>query len=231
MQDSMKFANEEMANNPSSRVPVVLCLDVSLSMSQNKKIQKLNKGLKMFYDAVWNDDSARYAADIAVISFNHESKVEEEFSAIDSKKKLNLKADGGTILSKPVETALDMAQKRKQEYAANGVEYFQPWLIIMSDGYPEHDNMQTLSNVQKRVKSMEGNRKLSVFPVAIGDQADIDVLAGFSKKNGALKLQGLKFDEFFEWLSQSLSKTSQSEPLANKGEGIMASKEKWQDKI
>lgn len=56
------------------------------------------------------------------------------------------------------------------------------------------------------------NRKLTIFPIAIGDETDLSALNKFSPKRPALKLQGLKFGEFFSWLSKSVSKTSQSTP-------------------
>ena len=40
----------------------------------------------------------------------------------------------------------------------------------------------------------------------------MSVLARFSPKRSPMKLQGLKFKEFFEWLSQSVSVVSQSIP-------------------
>ena len=40
----------------------------------------------------------------------------------------------------------------------------------------------------------------------------MNVLARFSPKRPPLRLQGLKFKEFFAWLSQSVSRTSQSTP-------------------
>ena len=42
--------------------------------------------------------------------------------------------------------------------------------------------------------------------------ADMNVLAQFSPKRAPLKLQGLNFRAFFEWLSQSVVRTSQSTP-------------------
>lgn len=59
---------------------------------------------------------------------------------------------------------------------------------------------------------MVNQKKLTVFPIGIGSDADMDVLAQFSPKRAPLKLQGLKFREFFAWLSKSVSKTSQSTP-------------------
>ena len=55
-------------------------------------------------------------------------------------------------------------------------------------------------------------KKLTVFPIGIGREADMNALAKFSPKRPPLRLQGLKFKEFFQWLSKSVSKTSQSIP-------------------
>ena len=40
----------------------------------------------------------------------------------------------------------------------------------------------------------------------------MNILSQFSPKRSPLRLQGLKFKEFFQWLSKSVSKTSQSIP-------------------
>ena len=59
---------------------------------------------------------------------------------------------------------------------------------------------------------MVNQKKLTVFPIGIGEESDMNTLARFSPKRSPLKLKGLKFKEFFDWLSKSVSKTSQSTP-------------------
>ena len=56
------------------------------------------------------------------------------------------------------------------------------------------------------------NKKLTIFPIGIGNSADMNVLKRFSPKRDPLKLKGLNFKEFFEWLSKSVSRVSQSTP-------------------
>ena len=56
------------------------------------------------------------------------------------------------------------------------------------------------------------NKKLSLFPIGIGADADMDALARFSPIRPPLHLKGLNFKDFFEWLSKSISRVSQSTP-------------------
>ena len=122
-----------------------------------------------------------------------------------------LNAGGMTPMGEAVNLGLDLLEKRKNEYKSKGVDYYQPWLVLMTDGVP-NGNPGELSRAISRTVEMANNRKLSIFPIGIGEDADMDVLARFSPKRGPLKLQGLKFRQFFEWLSQSVSRTSQSIP-------------------
>ena len=107
--------------------------------------------------------------------------------------------------------ALDMLEQRKSEYKSSGVDYYQPWIVLMTDGRPNGDNSE-LSRAIQRTCDMVNERKLTVFPIGIGEEADMDVLARFSPKRPPLKLQGLNFKEFFAWLSKSVSKVTQSSP-------------------
>ena len=103
-----------------------------------------------------------------------------------------------------------LLEKRKNEYKEKGVDYYQPWLVLMTDGEPtDKDNIPEAVN---KVVNLVNNKKLTVFPIGIGRGANMTTLASFSPNRAPLRLQGLKFKEFFAWLSQSVSRVSQSTP-------------------
>lgn len=114
-------------------------------------------------------------------------------------------------MGEAVNLSLDMLEERKKEYRQNGVDYYQPWLVLMSDGAPNGDPNE-LDRAIKRVNDLVASKKLVVFAIGVGEYADMDVLAKFSPNRRPLRLQGLKFREFFVWLSQSVVAVSQSTP-------------------
>ena len=110
-----------------------------------------------------------------------------------------------------VNLALDLLEKRKAEYKEKGVDYFQPWLVLMTDGEPNGDR-EALIRAINRTRDYVNSGKLTVFPIGIGEAADLKTLNEFSPKREALQLQGLQFQDFFSWLSQSVAQTSKSAP-------------------
>lgn len=122
-----------------------------------------------------------------------------------------LSASGMTPMGEAVKMALDLLDDRKRQYQQNGVDYYQPWLVLMIDGAP-NGSAQVLNEQIDRVVKLVENRKLTVFPIGIGTQADMNVLNRFSPGRSALRLKGLNFADFFSWLSKSVSKVSQSTP-------------------
>ena len=209
------YSVDELVDNPTQRVPICLCLDVSGSM-RGEPIRELNKGIKVFFDALKQDEIALYAADVCIVTYGNrgENSVQciSDFSSIESKTTLSeLTACGQTPMGEAVNMCLDLLDARKKEYQEKGVDYYQPWLVLMTDGKPYGDkDPRAVSNAQQRTSQMVNDRKLVVFPIGIGAEADMNVLAKFSPKNSPLKLNGLDFCQFFQWLSASVSRTSQS---------------------
>ena len=81
----------------------------------------------------------------------------------------------------------------------------------MTDGEPNGDQAE-LDRAIERVNNLVNDRKMTIFPIGIGKEADLELLKKFSPNRQPLRLKGMKFKEFFAWLSQSVSRTSQSMP-------------------
>lgn len=208
--------NEDLVNNPTPRVAVCLCLDTSGSM-EGEPIDELNKGVELFFESIKEDETALYAAEIAIITFGDRGvNCIRDFASLTVEPDVpRLQASGSTPMGEAVNLALDKLQVRKDDYKNNGVDYYQPWLVLMSDGSPNGDYSE-LERAKERTSKLIASKKLSVFSIGIGTSADMGELSLFSlPKRSALKLQGLKFREFFEWLSKSVARTSQSTPGEN----------------
>jgi uncharacterized protein YegL len=234
-EDLMRIRIEDLVSNPSTRLPVCLCLDISGSMNRTEggtrtgrqefidgqmwdiveggttAIQELEKGITYFFEALKDDEVARYSVELAVVVFQDNATVLLDFANIDRQIVPTLVAEGNTSIGEGVTLALDILEQRKREYSEKGVDYFQPWMVLMTDGYPTDDP----SSAIERVKHLSKNKKLTLFPVAVGHDADIEILKQFSTINNNIVLKVTSaeyFKEFFEWLSQSVTVASSSIP-------------------
>lgn len=207
--------DDDFLDNPTQRVPVCLCLDTSGSM-QGAPINELNNGINLFYDSLKEDEVAFYSAEICIVTFgNGGAQCQSEFSCLSKIRNFpKLVAGGQTPMGDAVNLALDLLEKRKEQYKNNGIDYYQPWLVIMTDGYPLGDSTpNALQIAQERASKLVNENKLVVMPIWIGRDELSDgknTLQKFSPKNSVKKLAGLKFNEFFKWLSSSVSGISQS---------------------
>lgn len=200
----MNDFSDDLIENPSTRCACMLVLDTSGSM-QGSAIEELNKGVSHFIQAVQQDEVAGYSVEVGIISAGGNVRIEMPFTtAMDIDNVPQLRATGATPLGEAVKQALDSLDERKGEYQKAGVAYYQPWLVIISDGSPTDEWKQ----VATKCKDLSANRKLVVLPLGV-ENADLSILGEFSSR-GAKKIAGLKFNEFFEWLSQSMSRVSAS---------------------
>ena len=206
MNNNKYYGDDDLVVNTTSRIPVCLCLDVSGSMYNC--ISELEEGVEKFYDAIRKSSQASNSCEIAIVTFESRVEILEDYTTIDAKQKLHLTASGGTDMTGGVLKSLELLNNRKDKYRANGVDYYQPWLVIMSDGEP--NDRRSIVSVQETVKKMESEKKLTVFAIGIGPDVDMQVLNGFSKR-GALHLKNYNFEEFFEWLGKSVDTVSQSQ--------------------
>lgn len=211
MDYNLLMRNEDLINNSTTRLPICLCLDVSGSMG-GAPINELNQAVRMFYDEIRNDEIAVDSAEICIITFGNKVECLADFATLAVQPYApQLFANGYTPMGEAVNMALDFLDQRKSEYRSKGVDYYQPWLVLMTDGAPNGDAGE-LDRAMGRTQQLVMQNKLTVFPLAIGSAADAYTLQQFSPTHPILRMQGLKFKEFFKWLSKSVSKVSQSSP-------------------
>jgi uncharacterized protein YegL len=209
---ALSINEQDLVENPTPRVPVCLCIDTSNSMG-GEKARELVNGINLFYDAIKEDDDAYDAAEICIVEYSTGASLIHEFSNIERLTRINhISTSGQTHMGEGVNLALDTLENRKRQYSDNGVLYYQPWLILMTDGSPYGGSKTELDRAISRVTDMVTSKKLTVFPIGIGDKANMKILACFSPNRSPLQLKGLNFKEFFEWLSKSVSRVSQSTP-------------------
>lgn len=207
----MQISDTDLIDNPTTRVPVVLCLDTSASM-RGEKITELDAGVKQFFKAVLDDDIAKYSVELCIVTFSSTAKKVLDFANIErqvsSFEHMSLVASGNTAMGAAVNLSVELLENRKKEYQDKGVDYWQPWLVLMTDGQPTDD----ISEASRKVSEMVNNKKLTIFPIGIGDGANMARLKQFSPKRDPLRLKGLMLSEFFDWLGKSVKSTSQSTP-------------------
>ncbi len=201
---TMNESHNDLIDNPTPRCPVALVLDTSASMS-GQPIDQLNAGIQLFLDEVKRDDLARWSVDLAVYTAGGSVDCIQPFIGVEQIAGfVPLDASGGTPLGQATRMALDDLEARKRAYSDTGVPYYQPWLVMISDGAPG----DTWEDAAQRAKALSAQRKLVSLPIGV-QGADLEVLSQFSSKP-AVALDGLKFRELFQWLSASMARVSAS---------------------
>ena len=201
----------EFVDNPEPRCPCVLLVDVSGSM-MGERIHALNDAMLSFRDEVNADSLTALRAEIAVVAFNHEVEVVQDFVTADQFKPGTLNAGGGTRIAGALNTGLDMVEERKRAYRANGIAYYRPIVMLLTDGRPEHDTPQAIQEATQRVKEAEEGRHAAVFSFGIDEDADIDVLSSMmAPQRPAKALEHAQLSGIFQWLANSVSAISSSQ--------------------
>ncbi|MBS3028601.1 MAG: VWA domain-containing protein [Dolichospermum sp. DET50] len=192
----------EFVENPENRCPVILLLDTSGSMS-GQPIQELNRGLAAFKEDVMKDAQASLSVEVAIVTFGP-VRLTQDFVTIDQFTPPKLETEGVTPMGAAIEYALDLLEQRKQTYKDNGVLYYRPWVILITDGAPT----DYWEGAAQRVREAEEQRRMLFFTVGV-QGADMNKLRQIAPpERPPVTLNGLDFRSLFRWLSTSMKRVS-----------------------
>lgn len=212
------------------RVPVGLCVDTSGSMrvttggtptgevvtidgkryqvvrGGTSRMDVLQKGLEKLFDTLYDNEQTRYAAELAIVTFDDTARLIKDFSRIEDNGKKQavpqLETHDRTSLGAGVNLTLDCLEKRKIKYKKAGIEYYQPWIVIISDG-EDNGSEEEFERAKSRIRALVAENKLSVYPFFIGTSEGADKLRELCNKEPE-QIEKADIETMFEWIGKSV---------------------------
>lgn len=191
--DAMKTQTPQKAKTPPSPatklksfavpqarpLPVIVLADVSGSMAENGKIDALNVALREMVASFAKEGRLRAEIQLGLITFGGKEAKEHlplvaahAITSIDQ-----FTANGGT----PMGSAFDVARLLLEDKERIPSRAYRPVLVLVSDGAPTDDWEDALT----RLQSSERGQKVMRFAMAIGADADKEMLAKFANDREA----------------------------------------------
>ena len=199
-------------NSTVKRLPICFCLDVSGSMVAEtsrgtKRIDEMNAAFSRFLEAMKGNEVVADSADIAVLTFGGEVEVALQMMPISQvePQTFAVKEMSLTPLGEAILTAVQLLDIRKQGYKENGMKYFQPWLVVITDGEPEGSGAaEAMDEAVREINQLEQEGKVVIFPVGIGTDVDFRELERVSlKREGPIRVDEENLSAFFDFLNAS----------------------------
>lgn len=194
--------NGDVVNRTEMHVPCVVLLDTSSSMACVK--DQLERGLDTLVNSL--SDQAKGCVEFCIISFDDEARIISPFAPVYDFETPAIDCDGMTAMHAAVKLGLSEIEARKNQYKQEHVPYYRPWIFMLTDGGANDSDNGEFDELLQSQKDCH----CTFFPVGIGKDADIGLLKTLREDGLVLKACKENFVGAFEWLSNSMSRVSDS---------------------
>lgn len=192
--------------NTARPLPVIVLADVSGSMASNGKIEALNAALQEMVHAFSKQSRLRAEIQVSLITFGEVAKMHLPLTPASQVGNIApLAATGRT----PMGQALELVTALLEDKARIPSRAYRPVLVLVSDGHPTDDWQEPF----KRLQTAERAQKAARYAMAIGADADEQMLAGFANDPEApvFKAHNARdIERFFRAVTMSVSVKTQS---------------------
>ena len=203
----------EFADNPEPRCACVLLLDASGSM-YGDPIDALNQGVATYIDTLQGDALASLRVETAIVSFNSEVELVQDFAAAEDVSPVSLKAWGEASVAAAVNYALDLVVERASVLNREaGIVGDRP-LVILITGGTSTDSYADMRDASRRVSQAHDAREAVCF--CVGVEGAVGVEGDLKKELYAFELgfvRTLDADDFTEMLNWDLSGIMEPGPV------------------
>lgn len=238
MKEENKYLKrQEIIDYPGKKLPVVFLVDMSYSMKAVKGgtptgetyfsdgktwnlvtngtdsvMDRLKRRVQDFHEAMTRDHRTSVTCQTAFVAFGDRARVLDDFSLVKNTEVSTDRWEAGdqsTFIADGIEMALRMLDGQKELIQREGGDYYQPWLLIFTDG-EAHDSPERLQRIKRELLERQNSGKLTVYAVALDDGPELyNSIRGYSKwKPIPYDAKGEKLLEFFEFLKRSVSSIS-----------------------
>ena len=160
-----------------ARLPIVILADTGEAM-KGEPVAELNRGLADFGRMLQEDPRAWDRTDICILSFDSTVQTVMEFGTAADYQPPVLTAGGSSpqSLDEAVEAALDALGSMKKIYREQGLNYYCPWILLVTNGKAGGG---TKSRVKDRLREEILQRRVRFMPLGAGEDADMAKLRNY----------------------------------------------------
>lgn len=198
-------ALKEFTVSSARPLPVVVLADVSGSMAVDGKIAALNSAVAEMHGAFAEEHDGRAEIHMAVVTFGGAASLHVALTPASAFRWTSMEAAGRTPLGAALDIATDLIEDRDRVPS----RAYRPTVVLVSDGLPNDEWERPL----RRFLTSERARKAERFALAIGADADTDMLRRFLNDSASRVFaahEGREIRKFFRWVTMSVTSRSRS---------------------